>query len=72
MMINNSQNENYCKSANQVIKKLKFLLHIDGQIVDAHNQGNTQAEMTLRIVRAVQQRHTNLMNDFLVAEASVS
>lgn len=71
-MINNSQNENYCKSANQVIKKLKFLLHIDGQIVDAHNQGNIQAEMTLRIVRAVQQRHTNLMKDFLVAEASVS
>jgi hypothetical protein len=72
MMINNSQNENYCKSANQVIKKLKFLLHIDKQIVDAHNQGNTQAEMTLRIVRAVQQRHTNLMKDFLVAEASAS
>lgn len=69
-MINYSQNENYCKSANQVIKKLKFLLHIDEQIVDAHTQGNVQAEMTLRIVRAVQQRHTNLMKDFLVAEAS--
>ena len=70
MMINNSQNENYCKSANQVIKKLKFLLHIDGQIVNAHNQGNAQAETTLRIIRAVQQRHTNLMKDFLVAETN--
>jgi len=69
-MINNSQNENYCRSANQVIKKLKFLLHVDNQIVDAHNQGNAQAETTLRIIRAVQQRHTNLMKDFLVAETN--
>lgn len=71
-MTNNSQNKNYCKSVNQVIKKLDFLSHVDNQIIDAHNQGNKQAEMTLRIVKAVQQRHTNLMKDFLIAEASVS
>ena len=58
--------------ADQVIKKLEFLSHVDEQIIDAHNQGNKQAEMTLRIVKAVQQRHTDLMKDFLITEASAS
>lgn len=71
-MTNRSQNENHYKAANQVIKKLEFLSHIDRYISNAHNRGNKQAEMTLRILKAVQQRHTDLMKDFLIAEASAS
>jgi len=71
-MTNISQNENHYKAANQVIKKLEFLSHIDRCISNAHNRGNKQAETTLRILKAVQQRHTDLMKDFLIAEASAS
>ena len=71
-MTNISQNENQYNDANQVIKKLEFLSHIDRYISNAHNRGNKQAETTLRILKAVQQRHTDLMKDFLIAEASAS
>lgn len=71
-MTNISQNENQYNAANQVIKKLEFLSHIDRYISNAHNRGNKQAETTLRILKAVQQKHTDLMKDFLIAEASAS
>lgn len=71
-MTNRLQNENHYIAASQVIKKLEFLSHVDGHIIDAHNQGNKQAEMTLHILKAVQQRYTDLMKDFLIAEASAS
>jgi hypothetical protein len=71
-MTNRSENENHYKAANQVIKKLEFLSRIDRYIANARKQGNKQAEMTLHILKAVQQRHTNLMKDFLIAEASAS
>lgn len=71
-MINRSKNANHYKAANHVIKKLEFLSHVDRHITNAHNRGNKQAEMTLRILKAVQQRHTNFMKDFLIAEASAS
>lgn len=71
-MINKSQNENHYKAANQVIQKLEFLSHVDGDISDAHNRGNKQAEMTLHILKAVEQRYTDFMKRFLIAEVSVS
>jgi hypothetical protein len=71
-MTNRSQNENHYKAASHVIKKLKFLSHVDSNIIDAHDQGNKQAKMTLHILKVVQQRHTNLMKDFLVSETSAS
>jgi hypothetical protein len=71
-MTNKSQNENHYKVASQVIKKLEFLSHVDRHIFDAHNQGNKQAEMTLHILKAVEQRHTDLMKDFLIAAASTN
>jgi hypothetical protein len=71
-MTNNSQNENHFKAANQVIKKLGFLSHVDKNISDAHNSGNKQAEMTLNILKAVEQRYTDSMKGFLIAEAGVS
>lgn len=70
--MDNSRNKNYCKLANNVIQKLEFLSHVDEQIADAHNQDNLQAEISLRIIKAIQQRHINLMKDFLIAEASAS
>jgi len=71
-MTNKSQNENHYKAANRVIQKLEFLSHVDGDIVDAHNSGNKQAEMTLHILRAVEQRNADFMKGFLIEEASVS
>jgi DnaJ-domain-containing protein 1 len=46
-MTNKSKNENHYKAANQVIRKLEFLSHVDSDIADAHDHGNKQAEMTL-------------------------
>ncbi len=69
-MMSKSQNENHYNAANQVIHKLEFLSHVDGDIVNAHNHGRKQAEMTLHILKAVQQRHTDFMKGFLIAEAS--
>jgi hypothetical protein len=71
-MTNRSQNENHYKAAIQVMKKLKFLSHVDGHIIDAHNHDNKQADMTLHILKDVQQRYTDLMKDYLIAEASAS
>ncbi|HZS72972.1 MAG TPA: hypothetical protein VFA69_00570 [Candidatus Nitrosotalea sp.] len=70
-MINNSQNANHYKAANQVIQKLEFLSHVDSDIADAHNHGNKQAEITLHILKAVEQRYTDFMKRFLISEASV-
>lgn len=69
-MTNKSQNENNYKAANLVIHKLEFLSRVDRNIFDAHNRGTKQAEMTLHIIKAVEQRHTDLMKDFLITEAS--
>ncbi|MHB8603304.1 MAG: hypothetical protein ACYC9R_11790 [Nitrosotalea sp.] len=69
-MTNKSQNENHYRAANLVIHKLEFLSHVDRNISDAHNRGTKQAEMTLRMIKAVEQRHTDLMKGFLIAEAS--
>ncbi len=70
-MANKSQNENHYRAANLVIHKLEFLSHVDKNISDAHNHGARQAEMTLNIIKAVEQRSTDFMKDFLIAEASV-
>lgn len=70
-MTNKSQNENHYKAANRVIQNLEFLSHVDGNISDAHNRGTKQAEMTLHIIKAVEQRNTDLMKEFLIAEAGV-
>lgn len=56
----------------QLIEKLLFLSRIDKYIDGAHVQGNKQAELSLQILRAVEQKNTNLLQDFLIAEASVS
>ena len=71
-MPNRSKNENHYTAANHVIKKLEFMSHVDRHIANAHNRGNKQAEMTLRILEAVQQRYANFMKDFLITVASAS
>ncbi len=64
------ENRNHFNMNKQLIKKLLFLTRIDGYIDGAHEQGNKQAETSLQILRAVEQKNTNLLQDFLVAEKS--
>lgn len=56
----------------QLIEKLLFLSRIDQYIDGAYEQGNKQAELSLQILRAVEQKNTNLLQDFLVAEKSTT
>lgn len=56
----------------QLIKKLLFLTRIDQYIDDAHTQGNKQAELSLQILRAVEQKNTKTLQDFIIEKESVS
>lgn len=56
----------------QLIEKLLFLTRISEYIDGAHEQGNKQAEISLQILRAVEQKNTNLLQDFLVAEQNTT
>lgn len=56
----------------QLIEKLLFLSRIDQYIDGAHQQGNKQAELSLQILRAVEQKNTSLLQDFLIAERSAT
>lgn len=55
----------------QLTEKLLFLSRIDQYISGAHKQGNKQAKLSLQILRAVEQKNTDLLTNFLVAEASM-
>jgi hypothetical protein len=70
-MTSRSKNENHYKAASQVIRKLEFLSHVDGHIVAACYP-DYEAEMTLHMPKAVEQRHTDLMKDFLIEEVNTS
>jgi len=48
-----------------------FLSRIDQYIDGAQKKGNKQAELSLQILRAVEKKNTNLLQDFLIADASV-
>lgn len=52
----------------QLIEKLRFLSRIDKYIASAHRRGNRQAVLSLQILRAVEQRNTNQLKDFVMAE----
>jgi len=64
------ENRNHFNMKKQLIKKLLFLTRIDEYIDGAHEKGNRQAEISLQILRAVEQKNINLLKDFLVAEKS--
>lgn len=64
------ENRNHFNMKKQLIKKLLFLIHIDGYIDGAHEKGNRQAETSLQIFRAIERENTNLLRAFLVAEKS--
>jgi hypothetical protein len=57
------ENPHHFNLGKQLITKLLFLSRIDKYIDGAHEQGNKQAEL-----RAMEQKNTNLLQDFLVAE----
>lgn len=71
-MTNKSQNENNYKDANHGIKKLEFLSYINRYVSNPLIRGNKQTEMTLPMLKAVQQKRTGLMKDFLITEASAN
>lgn len=66
------ENRNHFNMGKQLIEKLLFLTRIGEYIDGAHKQGNKQAELSLQIIRAVEQKNTNLLQDFLVAEKSTT
>lgn len=55
----------------QLVEKLLFLSRIDQYVDGAHKQGNKQAELSLKILKAVEQKNANMLQDFLVAEKSM-
>ncbi|MDC8451400.1 MAG: hypothetical protein LV477_00670 [Candidatus Nitrosotalea sp.] len=67
-----SENRNHFNMGKQLIEKLLFLTRISEYIDGAHEQGNKQAEISLQILRAVEQKNTNLLQDFLVAEQNTT
>jgi hypothetical protein len=62
------ENPHHFNLGKQLIEKLLFLPRIDKYIDGAHEQGNKQTELSLQILRAMEQKNTNLLQDFLVAE----
>ncbi|MHB8603302.1 MAG: hypothetical protein ACYC6W_06520 [Nitrosotalea sp.] len=56
----------------QLVEKLLFLSRIDKYIDGAHKQGNKQAELSLQILRAVEQKNTSMLQDFLIADKSTA
>jgi len=66
------ENRNHFNMGKQLTEKLLFLSRIDKYVYDAHKQGNKQAELSLQILRAVEQKNINLLHDFLVAEKNTT
>jgi len=56
----------------QLSEKLLFLTRINSYIDGAHQQGNKQAELSLQILRAVEQKNANMIQDFIVADKSTT
>ncbi len=65
------ENGNHFNIGKQLVEKLLFLSRIDQYIDGAQKKGNKQAELSLQILRAVEKKNTNLLQDFLIADASV-
>jgi hypothetical protein len=64
------ENRNHFNMGKQLMKKLLFLSRIDQYIDDAHKKGNKQAEISLQILRAMEQKNADLLQNFLIAEKS--
>jgi hypothetical protein len=62
---------NHFNVGRQLVEKLLFLSRIDQYVNGAHKQGNKQAELSLKILKAVEQKNANVLQDFLVAEKSM-
>jgi len=54
----------------QLREKLLFLTRIKSYIDGAQQQGHKQAELSLQILRAVEQKNANMLQDFIVADKS--
>jgi hypothetical protein len=66
------ENRNHFNMGKQLVEKLLFLSRIDNYIDGAREQKNTQAELSLKILRAVEQKNTSMLQNFLVAEKSMT
>lgn len=64
------ENRNHFNMGKQLVEKLLFLSRIDNYIDGAHKQGNKQAELSLQILRAVEQKNVNMLQDFLITDKS--
>ena len=62
------ENRNHFNMGKQLVEKLLFLSRIDSYIDGAQKQGNKQAEISLQILRAVEQKNASMIQDFLVAD----
>lgn len=62
------ENRNHFNMGKRLVEKLLFLTRIDGYIDSAHQKGNKQAELSLQILRAVEQKNANMLQDFIVAD----
>lgn len=66
------ENRIHFNMGKQLVEKLLFLSRIDQYVDGAHKQGNKQAEISLQILRAVEQKNADLLQNFLVAEKSTN
>jgi len=66
------ENRNHFNIGKQLVEKLLFLTRIDNYIDGAHQQGNKQAELSLQILRAVEQKNATMLQDFIVADNSTA
>lgn len=62
------ENRHHFDIEKQLMKKLLFLSRIEQYVDDANKKGNKQAEMSLQILKSVEQRNADLLHRFLVAE----
>ncbi|HZS72974.1 MAG TPA: hypothetical protein VFA69_00580 [Candidatus Nitrosotalea sp.] len=62
------ESRNHFSMGKQLVEKLLFLTRIDGYIDGAHQQGNKQAELSLQILRAVEKKNANMLQDFIMAD----
>ncbi|CUR51201.1 protein of unknown function [Nitrosotalea devaniterrae] len=67
-----STSRNRFNMGKQLVEKLLFLSRIDQYVDNAHKQGNKQAELSLKILKAIEQKNANMLQDFLVAEKSMN
>jgi len=66
------ENRTHFNMGKQLVEKLLFLSRIDQYIDGADKQGNKQAKISLQILRAVEQKNADLLQNFLVAEKSTN